>query len=201
VFAKCPRQYFLERYIGWNWGRVGAAASTSDTPAAELGTEVHNLLAEKPGAYSIEAHQLAAVFQKSELGLAAQASPRVFREWDFILDIDGTLVRGVIDLWFERNGEIHIVDYKTDSQADPAPYVPQLQLYALALERAFGRGASHAWLHFLRFDRLVEIPIDHSAVHDLIGRLKSAQDHQAFDLNEGPHCRSCAFYRGLCPAK
>ena len=200
VFAKCPRQYYLERYIGWNWGRIGAAASTSDTPAAELGTEVHNLLAAKPGAYSTQAHQLAAVFEQSKLGRAAAQSPRVFREWDFILDIDGTLVRGVIDLWFEQNDEIHIVDYKTDSHVDPASYTPQLQLYALALERAFGRRPAHAWLHFLRFNRLIEIPIDHLAVHQLIARLRTAQNQLAFDLNEGEQCRSCAFYRGLCPA-
>jgi CRISPR/Cas system-associated exonuclease Cas4 (RecB family) len=107
----------------------------------------------------------------------------------------------VIDLWFEHAGEIHIVDYKTDARANAESYAPQLALYARALERAFGRRPTHAWLHFLRFDQLVEIPIDLTVVQDLIARLKAAQNSLTFDLNPGPQCQTCAFYRGLCPAE
>ena len=76
------------------------------------------------------------------------------------------LVRGTVDLWFEENGEIHLVDYKTDDVDDSTlaaradDYAPQLALYALAIERAFGRRPAHAWLHFLRPDRVVrEFPL------------------------------------------
>ncbi len=55
------------------------------------------------------------------------------------------MVRGTIDLWFEENGEIYVVDYKTDdiatkdltTRADN--YAPQLALYSLAIEQAFER--------------------------------------------------------------
>jgi hypothetical protein len=34
----------------------------------------------------------------------------------------------------------------------------------------------------------------------LIARLRDAQERLEFDLNEGEHCRTCPFYRGMCPA-
>lgn len=119
------------------------------------------------------------------------------------------LVRGTIDLWFEQNGEIRIVDYKTDDVTAAeageraAGYAPQLALYTLAIEHAFGQRPASARLHFLRPDSVIDLPVDDRAlteVHSIIGRLKEAQDTLQFNLNEGPHCRACQFYRGLCPA-
>jgi ATP-dependent exoDNAse (exonuclease V) beta subunit len=211
VFANCPRKYYLQRYAGWNTRRASQFDPVEDLPedddldisAADLGSAVHEILAarlvSKPGDYPAEAHRLANVFLESNLGARAAASPRAAREWDFIIDIDGTLVRGTVDLWFEDNGEIHVVDYKTDAHVNAEAYTPQLALYALAIERALGKRPAHAWLHFLRADTLVEVPLDHD-VTPLLARLREAQDQLRFDLREGDHCRTCQFYRSLCPA-
>ncbi len=220
VFADCPRKYYLQRYIGWSGGWNGgwngrrpprfdpdADLPDADLPdeddldltAADLGSAVHEILAAKPGDYPAEAHRLANVFLESSLGARAAASSRAAREWDFIIDIDGTLVRGTVDLWFEDNGEIHVVDYKTDARVNAEAYAPQLALYALAVERALGRRPAHAWLHFLRSDTLVEVALDHD-VTPLLAGLRNAQDQLRFDLREGNHCRSCQFHRSLCPA-
>jgi len=210
VFADCPRKYYLQRYIGWN-GRRPSKFDPEDLPedddanesAAELGSAVHEILAGKSGSYSAEAQRLADVFLKSELGTRAASASRVEREWDFIVDVEGTLVRGTVDLWFENrfeNGaEITIVDYKTDKAVSAETYTPQLALYGLALERAFGKRPAHAWLHFLRPNTLVEVPLDHR-VEGLLAELRTAQETMRFDLNEGDRCRSCQFYRNLCPA-
>jgi ATP-dependent helicase/nuclease subunit A len=212
VFADCPRKYYLQRYIGWN-GRsfskfdpedlpeVDDADDDADENAAELGSAVHEILAGKPGSYSAEAQRLADVFLSSELGKRAASASRAAREWDFIVDVEGTLIRGTVDLWFENNGEITIVDYKTDKAIHAEAYTPQLALYGLAIERAFGKRPRQAWLHFLRPDTLVEVPLDGiQKVKDLLADLRAAQDTLRFDLREGDRCRSCQFYRGLCPA-
>jgi ATP-dependent helicase/nuclease subunit A len=207
VFADCPRKYYLQRYIGWN-GRSFSRFDPEDLPeqddadesAADLGSAVHEILAGKSGEYSAEAHRLADVFRTSELGTRATSATRSAREWDFIVDVEGTLVRGTVDLWFEDNGEIIVVDYKTDARMHAEPYMPQLALYGLAIERAFGKRPTHAWLHFLRSNTLVEVPLDHK-VEDLLTELGTAQDTLRFDLNEGEHCHSCRFYRGPCPAR
>jgi ATP-dependent exoDNAse (exonuclease V) beta subunit len=207
VFADCPRKYYLQRYIGWN-GRKHSGFDPEDLPeqddadetAADLGSAVHEILAGKPGAYSAEARRLADVFLTSDLGTRAASASRAEREWDFIVDVEGTLVRGTIDLWFEDNGEITVVDYKTDRSPDRAgSYTPQLALYGLAIERTLGKRPTHAWLHFLRSNKLVEVPQDDSAVRNVV-RLRIAQDTLQFDLYEGDHCHACQFYRNLCPA-
>ncbi len=216
VFADCPRKYYLQRYVGWN-GRLSrfdpeelpAEADEDDAlSAADLGSLVHEILAGKSGSYPVDAQRLADVFLESSLGQRAAAATRSAREWDFIVDIPisdggGTLVRGSIDLWFEENGEIVIVDYKTDLKQRPEAYAPQLALYALAMERAFGKRPSEAWLHYLRSDTAVAVPLDDAAIHhveNLLAQLAHAQDTLRFDLNEAEHCHTCAFYRSLCPA-
>ncbi|MDQ1471206.1 MAG: ATP-dependent helicase/nuclease subunit [Bryobacterales bacterium] len=207
LFAKCPRKYYIQRYLGWTTGRRAHFDPEAPVPdddgdevsAAELGSLVHDLLAAKPGEYPDEAHALANVFLQSELGRRAASATRSEREWDFIADIGGTVVRGSVDLWFEENGEIVLVDYKTDATPiHPDDYAPQLAIYALALERALGVRPARAYLHFLRPNRIIEVPLDQA--RDLIAELRDAQDSLHFDLNEGDHCKQCPYYRSPCPA-
>jgi RecB family exonuclease len=146
---------------------------------------------------------LAEVFQKSELGRRAAAAARVEREWDFIADIDGTLIRGSVDLWFEEADGIHIVDYKTDSAVGSAEYGPQLALYAVALERAFGSRPVRASVHYLRPDLVVEVGLGDGGIdtaRGLIAGLREAQETLSFELHEGEHCWKCPYFKGLCPA-
>jgi CRISPR/Cas system-associated exonuclease Cas4 (RecB family) len=217
VYADCPRKYYLQRYIGWN-GRRPKFDPEEDLPeeqsestglsAADLGSAVHEILSGAEGAWPLEAQRLANVFQSSPLGRRASVATRSEREWNFIVDIEGTLVRGSIDLWFE-DSEIVIVDYKTDDVTAAeageraSTYRPQLALYAIAIERALGKRPARACLHFLRPDRVVEVPVDGSAIDGvirLLGELRQSQEMLRFDLHEAARCRSCPFYRGLCPA-
>jgi RecB family exonuclease len=125
------------------------------------------------------------------------------------MEIYSVVLRGQIDLWFERNGRITIVDYKTDQVSAPVDpdriqsYALQLQIYALAIEKLTGRLPHHAWLYFLRPDQAVEIdlsPLQLAAARNAVLELREAQDTGRFPLNEGPHCTRCEFYKGLCPA-
>jgi ATP-dependent helicase/nuclease subunit A len=211
LFAHCPRKYYIQRYLGWSTGRPArfdseAAPREEDDglSASELGSVVHEVLSGKPGEYPTEALALAEVFTRSALGRRAAGAPHVAREWDFIADLDGTLVRGSIDLWFEEDEEIFLVDYKTDAPpVRPEEYAPQLAIYALAIERAFGVKPAKAYLHFLRPDIVAEVPLDPETVkhaRNLIAQLRVAQNSLQFDLNEGEHCRQCQYFRSLCPA-
>ena len=212
LFAKCPRKYYIRQYLGWTTGRpvhfdpeaaLRDDDDLADVPAAELGSLVHSLLAGKPGEYPAEAQTLAGIFLESPLGRRARAASQAGREWDFIADIEGTVVRGSIDLWFEENGEIILVDYKTDAPpVHPDDYAPQLSIYALALERALGRRPASAWLYFLRPNLAVKVPLDQAqaSVSKVVAALREAQHTLQFPLNEGSHCKQCPFYRAQCPA-
>ena len=80
---------------------------------------------------------------------------RAWFELPFSWDWDGVPVHGTIDLAYETGGTWHVLDFKTDdlrgrslAEAGQA-YLPQLALYASALERAVG-GSPVPGLLFLR---------------------------------------------------
>ena len=74
------------------------------------------------------------------------------------------IVQGVADLVVLLPEEIWLLDFKTDDVtksevgAKQLFYAPQLQLYALALERIYNARVTHAWLHFLSCGETVSVP-------------------------------------------
>jgi ATP-dependent exoDNAse (exonuclease V) beta subunit len=84
---------------------------------------------------------------------------------------EALLVKGTIDLWLPDDGEVRLVDHKTNapSREHPTPaslaahYAWQLRLYALAAERLLGRDVSGASLLLLDpgwGPEAVEVPVD-----------------------------------------
>jgi ATP-dependent exoDNAse (exonuclease V) beta subunit len=72
----------------------------------------------------------------------ARRSPRVWRELALWFPDGAHLVEGVVDLVFEEDGQLVVVDYKSDAIADDqalaqaAHHAPQLQLYGRGLAQA-----------------------------------------------------------------
>jgi ATP-dependent exoDNAse (exonuclease V) beta subunit len=207
LFADCPRRYYLARYLGWESEQKKATATM---PSAELGRQVHALLASQPvDSPEFEALHLAETFDRSELGRRVKKARRVEHELDFMFAIDEMIVRGQIDLWFEDRGGHVIVDYKTDDigaqevEARSTAYELQLRFYALAIEKLTGQVPAEAWLHFLRPDVALRVDLRRADLEDarrLVGEMAEAQRRSRFPLNEGTHCLRCPFYRGKCPA-
>ncbi len=217
-FAICPRKYFLSRYLGLEAApraRRERVIDQDEAPeprldAGELGTQVHRLLAgERVPDTDLRAIAMADNFERSALSKRARKAMRQEREYEFMLAIDDMIVSGTIDLWFQDARGTVVVDYKTDD-VSPAEaverardYSLQLRLYALALERENGARPTHAYLHFLRPDVLMEVDISgdlENEVLQAVTALMSAQDTGDFPLHEAAHCQRCAFYRGPCPA-
>jgi RecB family exonuclease len=209
AFAKCPREYYLGHYLGLE-GRLRHLETNGGLPAAEFGTMVHALLAgtSVPDA-DPKALTMAEVARQSPLGRRLAQATRMEREFDFLMAVDGLVLRGQIDLWFEEGGELVIVDYKTDSvtaveaHQRALDYTVQLRLYALAVERITGRHPDRAWLHFLRPNAAIEVDLTPSlldAPEQIVRDFQQAHDRLEFPLHEGEHCRRCPFFRDLCPA-
>ena len=91
---------------------------------------------------------------------------RALFELPFSWDWDGVPVHGTIDLAYETWGAWHVLDFKTDdlrgrSLADASEaYLPQLALYASALERAIGRSPAAGLLFLRTGDLYVPPPAD-----------------------------------------
>ena len=58
-----------------------------------------------------------------------------------LLEPDGTLVEGIVDLAFAENGEWLVLDFKTDQEVEQAlnAYSRQVALYAGAVAKAIGQ--------------------------------------------------------------
>lgn len=215
-FLECPRKYFINRYLRWDTRPrtlreieeedLDEIADSID--ASELGTQVHALLAGVPvDDPAPEALQLAERFRGSDLGRMVAAARHVEREWDFVMDVDGVVVRGQVDLWFEAGRDLVIVDYKTDrvkSPVDPASvrgYALQIQIYAEAIRRATGKPATRGLLHFLRTGDQVEVdvsPLARSAALGTVRDLVQAQQRLDFGQRKGEQCAGCDHVRGWC---
>ena len=113
----------------------------------------------------------AAAFFSGEIGRrAAEASDsgKLQKEKEFILsmDMDGvsTVVQGIIDCYFEENGEIVLIDYKSNyvgsgrTKEDIAEaYMDQIALYRKALEGATGKKVREAYLFLFDIGSFIEM--------------------------------------------
>ena len=86
----------------------------------------------------------------------AAAAPRRWRELPFTFELDGRVIRGFIDLVFEEEGKLTLVDFKTDRVAageaeDMASfYANQGGAYVMGLEAATGLEVGELVFSFLR---------------------------------------------------
>ena len=107
--------------------------------------------------------------------LAAAAKGRMWREKPFILGVPYTeldpespltetvLVQGIIDLYFEEEGKLILVDYKTDRVREGSElirrYETQLRWYDRALSAALEKPVAEIWLYSTALKRFVSLPL------------------------------------------
>ena len=113
----------------------------------------------------------------SKLGQRVLAADALRREFKFSLLIDagellGTepgeelLLQGVVDCFLEEEGQLTIIDYKTDrlrsrseAEARAALYAPQLRAYAAALTRICRKSVRECALYFLSVGETVIVKL------------------------------------------
>lgn len=114
-----------------------------------------------------------AAFFRSALGQEAVAR-QANREFKFSVLVDAgeyypgvegeqLLLQGVVDCWFETDGGITVLDFKSDRvdegsvQQRARDYAPQLEAYSKALNELTGKAVTRKILWFFALDRAVEL--------------------------------------------
>ena len=96
----------------------------------------------------------------------ADARGDLYREKPFVMDYDGVLVQGIIDVFWLEEDKIALLDYKTDnvqkSEELILRYKTQLNLYADALMRVFSTKAhkiseAEKLIYSFRLNEVIEI--------------------------------------------
>lgn len=82
---------------------------------------------------------------------------KLYREKEFILNENGTLMQGVIDIFGVSGGKVWIVDYKTGACTDSPAYVTQLELYAEAVNKLLGLEVTAKYIYSIDSGALTEI--------------------------------------------
>ena len=101
---------------------------------------------------------------KSDLIKRILASDRYYKEVPFAFDENGTIVEGKIDVLFEEDGEITIVDFKTDKvtrgelKERTGRYRSQVDTYRQAIVATCGRPPKEVILFFLH--PMVAVAVD-----------------------------------------
>ena len=54
-----------------------------------------------------------------ELAAKAPQIENATRELDFLYAVDDVVLRGSIDVWYEQDGKLVVMDYKTDREESP----------------------------------------------------------------------------------
>jgi ATP-dependent exoDNAse (exonuclease V) beta subunit len=158
--------------------RVGAWPGPESATARALGTAFHSImqqvsLAGEPQldvlmknvvrAWPVERAPLGATVREwvqvalaSPLWQRARRAARVWRELPFCVEAGGAVTEGYIDLLFEEDQGLVLVDYKTDNvgakevDAAVAAHRSQLEAYRQAIRRVVGREPRETWLYLVR---------------------------------------------------
>ncbi len=132
------------------------------------------------------------------------------RELDMLEDLDGIVVRGILDrLDRDTDGRLIITDYKT-GKAPPERYaLPAffaLKIYALLIRRRTGETPKEVRLLYLNGPTLYRLSVDDSQLDAMDTQLRAlwaaierAMGRDSFPPRPGRLCDWCSF-QGICPA-
>jgi ATP-dependent helicase/nuclease subunit A len=110
------------------------------------------------------------VFAQSDLARRMVESGKIHKEkrFNFLTEHKGgkVIVRGIIDCFFEEDGQLVLLDYKTGNLRDAnlgndesirAKYKTQIDLYSQALEASTGKRVKEAYLYLTDAGRIINM--------------------------------------------
>jgi len=102
----------------------------------------------------------------------------------------------------EKNGNLHIIDFKTSKKEEANPF--QLKFYKVLAESKFGKKVEKASFYFLRTGKKQEFALDKDSLEalreEILKKIELIGKTQNFDPLPGKLCRFCLF-RTFCPQK
>lgn len=102
-------------------------------------------------------------FIKSDLGIRLKRAKQIHRETPFVLLEADQLIQGIIDLYFEEEDGLVLVDYKTDGlkgrtlEAVAAPYENQMRYYEKALTTLTGLKVKEKVIYFIELETVYKV--------------------------------------------
>lgn len=149
-------------------------ADAAQNPEKEMERLVQQKFLTREEADAVELDKVRAFFS-SALAKRILASGQVWREYQFTVEIPAgevqpelpealaeelVVLQGAVDCAFVEDGQLVIVDYKTDRTANASAlwerYAPQLKLYRRALEQCTGLKVKECLLYSFYMNRVIQ---------------------------------------------
>lgn len=86
-----------------------------------------------------------------------QNAENIRKEETFLMKYEGYYVNGQIDIMFEFEDEIVLLDFKTDKIKREGLYDDQLKIYKLAIEESLKKQVSKSYIYWYNFSDLEEV--------------------------------------------
>lgn len=89
-------------------------------------------------------------FFSSDIGKRMINAREIYREKSFLMKLEDIIVEGIIDCFFiENDGNLVLIDYKTDKEISVEKYKAQLKMYQRALEQTYKTEISEVYIYWL----------------------------------------------------
>lgn len=105
----------------------------------------------------IDLDKLLSFYQSDLIGRLIDENIPKRSEESFLMAYDGYYVNGQIDLIFEGEDEIILIDFKTDTIKREEAYKPQLAIYKEAIEEALGKKVGKSLIYWYNFKEFQEM--------------------------------------------
>jgi ATP-dependent helicase/nuclease subunit A len=157
-----------EQFNSRNFGTIAHACAEAllNGEEAAIPPELAGYLdPREAGAFLAAGTELAARFLRSPLGVIARNAGLRENEFPFRTLVQdpagsGVFINGIIDLLFEDDQAVYVVDFKTDSRENPAEHSAQMSCYFQAASALFAVPAQkecQVWLYYLRTGHAVKM--------------------------------------------
>ena len=105
----------------------------------------------------VEIDKLLAFFNDPYIKKMSKEAKNIRKEESFLMEIDDYYVNGQIDLLFELDNDLVLIDFKTDRKKREGIYDRQISIYKEAIEEALGKKVKKSMIYWYNFKEFSEI--------------------------------------------
>lgn len=105
----------------------------------------------------VEIEKLLAFFNDPYIKKISKEAKNIRKEESFLMEIDDYYVNGQIDLLFEMDNDLVLIDFKTDRKKRGGLYDRQIAIYKEAIEKALGKKVKKSMIYWYNFKEFSEI--------------------------------------------
>lgn len=155
-----------------------------------------------------ELERMRKYFMESRVYQCKQVAKQIWTEHPFTFQRSSFLISGQIDLLIQyEDGHFELIDFKTDRMVQDdllrkyEEYLPQLQLYSLAVRKLWGVAPSQVSLFFLDINEEYVETVDEGWLEEAEKRLLQTAQYMgqpknvsAWATKSGEHCQYCNYH-------